>query len=251
MRSRFCQALLAALAPSALCLALVLPGSVLAQATAPAASAAAPSPVISASARRLFDGVRHELVQVRTLLAQQDSQASVGSGFVVSEDGLIISNYHVVSQAALEPKSFRLRFQTADGRTGRLELLAIDVRRDLSLLRAVPDDGAKTWAKPMRFRPADEPLSKGDRIYSLGHPHDVAFAIVEGNYNGLVERSFDPLIYYAGGINPGMSGGPVLDEQGRVVGVNVSTMLFSQQMSFLIPGGFADSLLDAYRIYAL
>lgn len=243
MRSRFCQALLAALAPSALCLALVLPGSVLAQAAAPAASAAAPSPVISASARRLFDGVRHELVQVRTLLAQQDSQASVGSGFVVSEDGLIISNYHVVSQAALEPKSFRLRFQTADGRTGRLELLAIDVRRDLSLLRAVPDDGAKTWAKPMRFRPADEPLSKGDRIYSLGHPHDVAFAIVEGNYNGLVERSFDPLIYYAGGINPGMSGGPVLDEQGRVVGVNVSTMLFSQQMSFLIPGGFADSLL--------
>ncbi len=207
------------------------------------AAASAPAAPLSASAKRLFDGVRHELLQVRTLLSQQDSQASVGSGFVVSEDGLVISNYHVVSQAALEPKTYRLRFQTADGRTGKLELLAIDVRRDLSLMRAVPDDGQTRWSKPLRFRPSAEPLSKGDRIYSLGHPHDVAFAIVEGNYNGLVERSFDPLIYYAGSLNPGMSGGPVLDEQGRVVGVNVSTLLFSQQMSFLIPGGFAESLL--------
>jgi S1-C subfamily serine protease len=79
------------------------------------------------------------LVQVRTLLAQQDSQSSVGSGFVVSEDGLIVSNFHVVSQAALEPEAYRLRFVGADGRKGSLQILALDVRRDLSLLRAVDD----------------------------------------------------------------------------------------------------------------
>ncbi len=220
-------------------------------AQAPAASAAdgaasEPAAPLSATARRLFDGVRHELVQVRTLLAQQDSQASVGSGFVVSTDGLIVTNYHVVSQAALEPKDFRLRFVGADGRQGRLQILAIDVRRDLALLRATGADHGEPlrFERALSFRPAHEPLSKGDRIYSLGHPHDVAFAIVEGNYNGLVERSFDPLIYYAGSINPGMSGGPVLDERGRVVGVNVSGLMFSQQMSFLVPGGFAEALLQ-------
>ncbi|MFO1249955.1 serine protease [Inhella sp.] len=217
----------------------------------PAPAASEPAAPLSATARRLFDGARANLLQVRTLLAQQDSQASVGSGFVVSEDGLIVSNYHVVSQAALEPESYRLRFQTADGKRGKLQILAIDVRRDLALLRASSEkDEPLRWSNPLRFRPAAEKLDKGDRIYSLGHPHDVAFAIVEGNYNGLVERSFDDLIYYAGSLNPGMSGGPVLDDRGRVVAVNVSTLLFSQQMSFLIPGGFAEALLERERGHA-
>lgn len=217
---------------------------------ASAASAAAATP-LSASARRLFDASRAQLVQVRTLLAQQDSQSSVGSGFVVSDDGLIVSNFHVVSQAALEPEGYRLRFVGADGRRGSLQILAIDVRRDLSLLRAVDEAGKPMrFAKALEFRPAAEPLDKGDRIYSMGHPQDVAFAIVEGNYNGMVERRFDDLIYYAGSLNPGMSGGPVLDEAGRVVGINVSMLLFSQQMSFLIPAAHAEALLQRARAAA-
>ncbi|MBB5203433.1 S1-C subfamily serine protease [Inhella inkyongensis] len=246
------RGVLAGLPGLALVLTLANVQGAAAQSGAPSVPAAPaeltqPAP-ISATARRLFEGARGQLLQVRTLLAQQDSQASVGSGFAVSEDGLVMSNYHVVSQAALEPESYRLRFQTADGRQGSLQILAIDVRRDLSLLRAVDDQGQPLrWTQPLRFRPAGEALGKGERIYSLGHPHDVAFAIVEGNYNGLVERSFDDLIYYAGSLNPGMSGGPVLDEQGRVVAVNVATMLFSQQMSFLIPGGFAEQLLARAR----
>jgi serine protease Do len=213
------------------------------QAPEPAASSPAATP-LSASARRLFDASRSQLVQVRTLLAQQDSQSTVGSGFVVSEEGLIVSNFHVVSQFALEPEGYRLRFTGADGRNGQLQLLAVDVRHDLSLLRAVDDKGEPMkFARALAFRPASEPLEKGDRIYSMGHPQDVAFAINEGNYNGLVERRFDPLIYYAGSLNPGMSGGPVLDEQGRLVGINVSMLLFSQQMSFLIPSQYAEALL--------
>jgi len=202
-------------------------------------------PTVSASARRLYERSKGQLLQIRTLLKTQDSQASVGSGFLVSDDGHIVTNYHVISQFALEPDSYRLRYATTDGQSGALELLDFDARRDLALLRAV-DDGKGGGLKgrgALSFRPQSQPLAKGDRIYSMGNPHDVAFAVVEGNYNGLVDRSFDPLIYYAGGINPGMSGGPVLDEDGRVVGVNVSTLLFSQQVSFLVPGEFAESLV--------
>lgn len=204
-----------------------------------------PAPVVSASARRLYERSKGQLLQIRTLLKNQDSQASVGSGFLVSDEGHIVTNYHVISQFALEPESYRLRYATTDGQGGALELLDFDARRDLALLRAV-DDGKGGGLKgrgALSFRPQSEPLAKGERIYSMGNPHDVAFAVVEGNYNGLVDRSFDPLIYYAGGINPGMSGGPVLDEDGRVVGVNVSTLLFSQQVSFLVPGEFAADLV--------
>lgn len=212
---------------------------------APAASAAAAASPVSATARRVYERARSQLLQIRTLLQSQDSQASVGSGFVVSEDGHIITNYHVISQAALEPGRYRLRYASTDGRQGELQLLDFDVRRDLALLRIVdgPLKGSEALRSPLRFRPLDRPLAKGDRIYSMGNPHDVAFAVVEGTYNGLVERSFDDLIYYSGSINSGMSGGPVVDEDGRVVGVNVSAMFFAQQMSFLVPAEFASALL--------
>ncbi|UXH77328.1 S1 family peptidase [Roseateles amylovorans] len=202
---------------------------------------------VSVSARRLYDRSRSQLLQVRTLL--NGSQASVGSGFVVSDEGHVISNYHVVSQHALEPERYRLQFATPEGESGELELLDVDVRRDLALLRLVgkSDKVRQMAAKALVFRPVDQPLDKGERIYSMGNPHDVAFAVVEGTYNGLVERSFDPLIYYSGAINPGMSGGPVLDEDGEVVGVNVSAMFFAQQMSFLVPGAHAAALLARSR----
>ncbi|MET0520153.1 MAG: serine protease [Burkholderiaceae bacterium] len=217
---------------------------------APASAAAsAAAPPVSATARRVYEGVRSQLLQIRTLLKTQDSQASVGSGFLVSADegggGLIVTNYHVVSQFALEPERYRLRFATTDGQDGALELLDFDVRRDLALLRAPP--GALAGRGALGFRPQSQPLAKGDRIYSMGNPHDVAFSVVEGNYNGLVERSFDALIYYSGSINAGMSGGPVVDEEGRIVGVNVSAMFFAQQMSFLVPGQFAEALLQRSR----
>jgi serine protease Do len=215
---------------------------------APAAPAASAAPaVVSASARRIYEDARSQLLQIRTLLKTQNSQASVGSGFLVSDDGHVLSNYHVISQFALEPERYRLRFASTDGREGQLELLDFDVRRDLALLRVVPGPGSLKGRGALGFRPVSLPLSKGDRIYSMGNPHDIAFAVVEGNFNGLVERSFDPLIYFSGGINPGMSGGPVVDEEGRVVGVNVSVMSFAQQMSFLVPGPYAQALLERSR----
>lgn len=223
-------------------------GPALAQ-SPPAPAGAAPSSTeaaakagpVSATARRVYERARSQLLQIRTLLQSQDSQASVGSGFLVSEDGHVITNYHVISQAALEPASYRLRYASTDGRQGELQLLDFDVRRDLALLKVVGNGLA--GVAPLRFRPVEQPLAKGDRIYSMGNPHDVAFAVVEGTYNGLVERSFDDLIYYSGSINSGMSGGPVVDEDGRVVGINVSAMFFAQQMSFLVPAQFASALL--------
>ena len=198
---------------------------------------------LSASARRLYDFGRPRLLQVRTLLRDQDSQASVGSGSLVGPDGLILTNYHVVSQVALEPQRYRLSFQMVDGSKGALQLIAFDVVHDLALVRMVQPLADVAGRGLLEFRPQATPLLQGERIFSLGNPLDVGFAVVEGNYNGLVERSFLPQILFSGSLNPGMSGGPVLDDKGRIVGVNVATRRDGQQISFLVPAEFAQALI--------
>jgi S1-C subfamily serine protease len=211
---------------------------------------------LSPSAQRAYETARDKLVQVRTLLKDQDSQASVGSGFVVSADGLIITNYHVVSQIALQPQRYRLTYTRAGGASGALQLLAFDAVHDLALARLLPPDaaGGPAGAAPadlgyatLGFRPRTQALANGERIFSLGNPLDIGFAVLEGNYNGLVNRSFYPQIFFAGALSPGMSGGPALDGQGRVIGVNVATRLDGQEVSFLVPAQFAQELLERGR----
>jgi len=198
---------------------------------------------LSASARRIYDIGRPRLLQVRTLLRDQDSQASVGSGSLVGSDGLILTNYHVVSQVALEPQRYRLNFQTVDGVTGALQLVAFDVVHDLALVRMAKPPATVASRGIFEFRPQSAALAQGERIFSLGNPLDVGFVVVEGTYNGLVERSFLPQILFSGSLNPGMSGGPVLDDRGRIVGVNVATRRDGQQISFLVPAEFAQALI--------
>ena len=81
---------------------------------------------LSASAQRIYNEARAELLQVRTLLKGQDTQASVGSGFLVTDAGHIITNYHVVSQAALQPERYRLVYSTSSRKEGALQILAFD-----------------------------------------------------------------------------------------------------------------------------
>ena len=201
----------------------------------------APADTMDAS-QRAFGRARDMLLQVRTLLRGQDSQASVGSGFVVTEEGHLITNYHVVSQFALRPAQYRLVYATADGRQGALQLLDVDVVHDLALLK-LADPSALAGRGVLRFRPDSEPLVRGERIHSLGNPLDVGFAVVGGAYNGLVERSFLPTVFFGGSLSSGMSGGPSLDDRGRVIGVNVATRRDGEQVSFLVPGTFAEKLL--------
>jgi serine protease Do len=215
---------------------------------------------VSASAQRAYETARDKLLQVRTLLKDQDSQSSVGSGFIVSGDGLVITNYHVVSQVALQPQRYRLTYTRTGGVSGTLQLLAFDAVHDLALARIAPAEsqaGARPGADAgnpgapslgsLGFRPQALALANGERIYSLGNPLDIGFAVVEGNYNGMVARSFYPQILFSGALSPGMSGGPALDGQGRVIGVNVATRLDGQQVSFLVPAQFAQDLLDRGR----
>lgn len=204
---------------------------------------AAPPP--SLSARKVYEQARSQLVQIRTVLKGRASQTSVGSGFFVSDQGHVLTNFHVVSQAALKPERHDLVYVTADGREAPVTILQIDVLHDLALLKAGDAEGRRFDA--LAFRPETQALAQGERIYSLGNPLDVGFAVMEGNYNGLVKRSFYPQIFFGGALSAGMSGGPALDQEGRVIGVNVARRVDGEQVSFLVPGAFAAALLARAR----
>lgn len=186
----------------------------------------------------MFASVKHSVVQIRTLLKGSQSQNSTGSGFYVSDDGLIITNYHVVSGHALEPKSYEMEYVDSNGEHGALTLLAIDVLHDLALLQR------KASHLPyLRFHAGA--VANGVKLFSLGNPNDLGLVIVDGVNNGLREHSFYDSIHFTGAINPGMSGGPVVSRAGELVGINVATM--GESRGFLVPARFAHELLLRWR----
>lgn len=215
----------------------------------PGAVAAEPTPeppVVTGAGQRIYERIRPQLLQVRTLLKTQDSQSSVGSGFLIDDAGHLITNYHVVSQYALQPSRHRLVYASVDGQQGALELLAFDAVSDLALLR-VAEPAALAGRGSVPLRPAELPLPRGARIYAMGNPLDVGFAVAEGNYNGPAERSFLPTLFFGGSLSGGMSGGPALDEQGRLVGVNVAARRDGEQVSFLVPADKVRALIARGR----
>lgn len=195
---------------------------------------------MSAAAEGIYATARPALLQIRTLVEAAGRQSSIGSGFLVSADGLAVTNYHVVSQYVLEPKTYRLEYARPDGTQGKLRLLAIDVANDLSIVQLEGSD------LPHLQFDADALADKsprGERLYAMGNPLDLGFTIVEGTYNGLVEKSYNQRVHFTGAINPGMSGGPAVTQAGKVVGINVAKRLDGELVSFLVPAGKAAALL--------
>ena len=196
---------------------------------------------LSSTAQGVYTAARPRLVQIRTVVTAAGRQSTLGSGFVVSGDGLALTNYHVVSKYALEPATYRLEYTSPDGTSGKVALLAIDVANDLAVVR-LDRRGGPSFQFDARALHGD--LPKGERLYSMGNPLDLGFAIVEGTYNGLVERSYNERMHFSGALNPGMSGGPTVTADGHVVGVNVARRFGAELVSFLVPGRFAAALLE-------
>jgi len=194
----------------------------------------------SATAAGVYSAARPRLLQIRTLVGATERQSSLGSGFLVSGTGLALTNYHVVSQFALEPETYKLEYIAPDGSRGALELLAFDVANDIAAVR-LDRRGQPFFEFDARMLKGATP--KGERLYSMGNPLDLGFTIVEGTYNGPVERSYNERIHFSGAINPGMSGGPTVSAASRIVGINVAKRLDGELVSFLVPARFAADLV--------
>ncbi|RJG27230.1 trypsin-like peptidase domain-containing protein [Massilia cavernae] len=199
-------------------------------------NAALPPP--SSAAQQVYSAAKADLLQIRMLLKSGRSQSTVGSGFLVGKSNLVLTNYHVVSQLALDPDIYTGEYIDTDGKSGPIELLAVDVLHDLAVVR-VNRFGTGFFEIPEKLAK----LTQGQYLYSLGNPLDLGFAISEGSYNGVVTRSFYDQLMFTGPINSGMSGGPSVTADGMVAGVNVSRRRDGELVSFLVPVRYAQELL--------
>lgn len=192
---------------------------------------------VSAAARRMLDRVRSSVVRIRGFYGANRAEAFHGTAFAVAPGGILLTNYHVVARAALSPRSYRLEYDTDEGGVGTVTILAVDVVHDLALVRA-----EQLAPAPLHMQPQSP--ARGDRVYTVGYPLNLGLVITEGIGNGRLENRFSPRLYYAGAMNPGMSGGPALDSRGRVVGINVAFSTQGQLVSFLVPSEFVARLVE-------
>ena len=184
---------------------------------------------------RLFEQSRKSVFQIRVIDQATDEKSTTGSGFYISPGGHMVTNYHVVSDYVMKPQQYRIKYLNEDGSFGDLKLVAFDVVHDLAVL--LDEKGAGS-----HLVLGHSQLAKGERIFSMGNPYDLGMSIIEGTFNGLMEKSMYRKILFSGSLNPGMSGGPALNRDGEVIGVNVSTM--GNDVSFLVPVEF---LKDLYQ----
>jgi serine protease Do len=199
-------------------------------------NAVAPVPP-SSTAQHLYASARDDLLQLLVLLKNGRSQSAVGSGFLIGKSNLVITNFHVVSQIALEPETYFGEFKDPQGKSGDIELLAVDVQHDLAVVR-VNRKGTGVF----NLSDVPTPLTQGEHLYSLGNPLDLGFTISEGTYNGVSHRGFTDQIMFTGPVNPGMSGGPNVTATGQVAGVNVAHRRDGELVSFLVPAIYAQKL---------
>lgn len=190
------------------------------------------------NAQRLFADSKDGILQIRVIDITSGSKTAIGSGFLVNDEGLIATNYHVIQLAASKPEQYRIQYLAEGEKTGDLQLVDVDVINDLALVTSTDK-----LARPLSL--ATEEPAMGGPVYALGNPLDLGLTVVPGTYNGINQTSYHPRIHLTGSLNSGMSGGPTLSQAGQVVGINVSTA--GNQVSFLVPVAALHKLIAEYQ----
>lgn len=179
----------------------------------------------------LFETLQPGLFTVEVVDRASNNKYAQGSAFAIDGGGTLVTNYHVVSEYVLDPERYSLRYRNAAGETSALEVAVVDVLHDLALVRLDPTEPAAEQLQP--FELAANMPRMGATVLALGNPYDIGISIVPGTYNGLLENQYRKNIHFTGALNPGMSGGPAVNTDGEVVGINVAGA--GNSVSFLVP----------------
>jgi serine protease Do len=166
---------------------------------------------------------------------------ALGSGFVISGEGLIITNNHVVEKAT----EIKIKLQT--GKEYDAKLIGRDPKTDLALIQVEPD---KDFPAPAVLGDSDA-LRVGDWVMAVGNPfglgHTVTTGIISAKSRILGAGPYDDFLQTDAAINPGNSGGPLFNMQGQVIGINTAIIAQGQGIGFAIPINMATELLPQLK----
>jgi serine protease Do len=200
--------------------------------TARAAEPAAPADAVkSLGVEELAKKVRPSVVVI-TVRGRDGKREGLGTGFVVSADGLIATNRHVIGEGR------PIRVETADGK--RYEVTAIhasDRKLDLAVLRI-----EAKGLTPLELGDSST-LKDGQAVIAMGNPQGLTHSVVAGVVSGRREMDGRPMIQLAIPIEPGNSGGPLLDMRGRVHGLLTIKSLVTANLGFAVASNTLKPLL--------
>ena len=166
---------------------------------------------------------------------------ALGSGFVISEEGLILTNNHVVEKAT------EIKIKLQNGKEYGAKLIGRDPKTDLALIQVAPD---KDFPKAAVLGDSDA-LRVGDWVMAVGNPfglgHTVTTGIISAKSRVLGAGPYDDFLQTDAAINPGNSGGPLFNMQGQVIGVNTAIIAQGQGIGFAIPVSMAKELLPQLK----
>jgi regulator of sirC expression with transglutaminase-like and TPR domain len=184
------------------------------------------------SVEKLVETVRKSIVVI-TFSGRDGARQGLGTGFVVGADGLIATNLHVIGEGR------PISVETHDGR--RHEVTAVhasDKAADLALLR-IDAQGLDA----LELADSDS-LKQGQPIVAVGNPHGLTHSVVTGVVSGEREIDGRKMIQLAIPIEPGNSGGPLLDMEGRVHGLLTMKSAVTANLGFAVPSNRLKPLLE-------
>jgi serine protease DegS len=172
---------------------------------------------------------------------KKSTQSSLGSGVIVSEQGYILTNYHVIKEAD------DIVVMLQDGRNSNATLIGADIESDLAVLK-INLDGLTTIKLAREHR-----VEVGDVVFAIGNPFGVGQTVTMGIISatgraGLGLNQFENFIQTDAAINPGNSGGALIDANGTLIGINTAIFSHSggsQGIGFAIPSDYARDILLA------
>jgi len=168
----------------------------------------------------------------------------IGSGVVVSKEGLIVTNAHVVNMAS------KVYVILSDGKTAEAQVAAVSASDDIAILKIMPPENLK----PVKLA---KDIMIGETVVSIGNPFGLENSVSAGIISG-TNRSFSlpaqglnfgGLLQTDASINIGSSGGALLNLEGELVGINLAVVQGAQSIGFAIPAPTIKEILRQYDEY--
>lgn len=151
---------------------------------------------------------------------------ATGSGFVIFEDNVIATNYHVIEQEV-----YSISAQTESGKTIKVTgIIAYDKDKDIALLKTSTPSSIEVLGTC-----SSETLKKGEKVVAIGSPLGLTNSVSMGVFSGLVEEDNQKFLQFTAPISPGSSGGALFNDSGEVIGVTSSSFTEGQNINLAIP----------------
>lgn len=188
------------------------------------------APAAAIDAQRLFQETKDSVVVV-IAFDKNGKPGKFGSGFYIKQGDLVATNYHVVET------STDIKLKLGDGSLLKVEEVKyIDKESDLAVLRV----GKPGKALPLQL--VDPKI--GEDILAIGNPGGLEHTISTGIVSGIRHKGKIKVYQITAPISPGSSGGPILNEQGHVVGLATFYMQGGQNLNFAVPARYVEDILS-------